>query len=48
MDKRLIGHGSHEVAAAEPGWLAIERVAQLARIIHEGCERATFEVVFEG
>jgi hypothetical protein len=29
MRKRIIGHGSREVAAAEPGWLDLERLAQV-------------------
>jgi hypothetical protein len=29
MRKRLIGHGPGEVAAAEPGWLDLERLAQV-------------------
>ena len=29
MRKRIIGHGPHEVAAAEPGWLDFERLAQV-------------------
>jgi hypothetical protein len=29
MRKRIIGHGPGEVAAAEPGWLDIERLAQV-------------------
>ena len=29
MRKRIIGHGPREVAAAEPGWLDLERLAQV-------------------
>ncbi len=29
MRKRIIGHGPGEVAAAEPGWLDLERLAQV-------------------
>src|SRR4030066_370540 len=29
MRKRLIGHGPREVAAAEPGWMDLERLAQV-------------------
>jgi hypothetical protein len=29
MRKRLIGHGPGEVAAAEPGWLDLERLAEV-------------------
>jgi hypothetical protein len=29
MRKRLIGHGPREVSAAEPGWLDLERLAQV-------------------
>jgi len=29
MRKRIIGHGPREVAAAEPGWLNLERLAQV-------------------
>jgi hypothetical protein len=29
MRKRVIVHGAREVSAAEPGWLAIERLAQV-------------------
>ena len=29
MRKRLIGHGPGEVAAAEPGWLDLEHLAQV-------------------
>jgi hypothetical protein len=29
MRKRIIGHGPHEVAAAEPGWLDLEDLAQV-------------------
>jgi len=29
MRKRIIGHGPGEVAAAEPGWLNLERLAQV-------------------
>jgi hypothetical protein len=29
MRKRVIGHGPREVAAAEPGWLDLERLAQV-------------------
>jgi hypothetical protein len=29
MRKRIIGHGLHEVAAAEPGWMDLERLAQV-------------------
>ena len=29
MRKRIIGHGLSEVAAAEPGWLDLERLAQV-------------------
>ena len=29
MRKRLIGHGPREVLAAEPGWLDLERLAQV-------------------
>ncbi|MFZ0050949.1 MAG: hypothetical protein WAK96_04185 [Desulfobaccales bacterium] len=29
MRKRIIGHGPRDVAAAEPGWLDLERLAQV-------------------
>jgi hypothetical protein len=29
MRKRIIGHGPSEVAAAEPGWMDLERLAQV-------------------
>jgi len=29
MRKRIIGHGPLDVSAAEPGWIAIERLAQV-------------------
>jgi hypothetical protein len=29
MRKRIIGHGPREVSAAEPGWLDLERLAQV-------------------
>jgi hypothetical protein len=29
MRKRIIGHGPREVAAAEPGWMDLERLAQV-------------------
>ncbi len=29
MRKRVIGHGAREVSAAEPGWLDLERLAQV-------------------
>ena len=29
MRKRVIGHGPREVAAVEPGWLDLERLAQV-------------------
>ena len=29
MRKRIIGHGPGEVAAAEPGWLDLEHLAQV-------------------
>ena len=29
MRKRVIGHGPREVSAAEPGWLDLERLAQV-------------------
>ncbi len=29
MRNRIIGHGPGEVAAAEPGWLDLERLAQV-------------------
>jgi hypothetical protein len=29
MRKRIIGHGPGEVAAAEPGWMDLERLAQV-------------------
>ncbi len=29
MRKRIIGHGPRKVAAAEPGWLDLERLAQV-------------------
>jgi hypothetical protein len=29
MRKRIIGHGPREVSAAEPGWMDLERVAQV-------------------
>ncbi|MCX5890285.1 MAG: carbohydrate-binding protein, partial [Deltaproteobacteria bacterium] len=29
MRKRIISHGPREVAAAEPGWLDLERLAQV-------------------
>ncbi|MGB8992248.1 MAG: hypothetical protein WCD80_09360 [Desulfobaccales bacterium] len=29
MRKRLIGHGPREVSAAEPGWMDLERLAQV-------------------
>jgi hypothetical protein len=29
MRKRIIGHGPREVAAAEPGWVDIDRLAQV-------------------
>ncbi|MGA7578219.1 MAG: hypothetical protein ACLQUW_09475 [Desulfobaccales bacterium] len=29
MRKRIIGHGPREVTAAEPGWLDLERLAQV-------------------
>ncbi|MGC2691956.1 MAG: hypothetical protein WA228_04610, partial [Desulfobaccales bacterium] len=29
MRKRIIGHGPREAAAAEPGWLDLERLAQV-------------------
>jgi hypothetical protein len=29
MRKRIIGHGPREVAAAEPGWIDLERLAQV-------------------
>ena len=29
MRKRVIGHGPREVTAVEPGWLDLERLAQV-------------------
>jgi hypothetical protein len=36
MRKRIIGHGPREVAAAEPGWLDIERLAQVEITSEDG------------
>jgi hypothetical protein len=36
MRKRLIGHGLGEVAAAEPGWMDLERLAQVEITSEEG------------